>query len=166
MQRLLDEAAIARQLHLYTAAQDTLDLTLLRTLCASEIKLNVKGHLYGQPATTISPDQLADTTLQTIGGFTATQHMLANHIFSWKDDKKVHVTVYVVAYSCIQDKEGGEVQSVTARAFWHVDLEKGEKEWLICGFKLQRDVPLDHPELYAKASERFQQGLGRASKGS
>lgn len=166
MERLVNEASITRNLHLYTTAQDTLDLELLKFLCAPDVVMDVSGHLPDHPTTTFSPDQLASVTHQTLGGFTATQHCLGNYIFTWDSDTKARVTSRVIAYHCIQENDGDEVESVTARAYWHVDVEKRDDRWEFCGFRIERNVPMDNPRLYAKASERMKSGKGRAERKS
>lgn len=35
-------------------------------------------------------------------------------------------------------------------------------DWVARSIKLVREIPLDNPELYAKAKERAEKGLGRA----
>lgn len=131
MDRLIAEQAIAQRLSSFAFAQDNLDLLLLISLCVpnGRITMDASSHLADHPPQRMSPDELASTTHAVIGGFTATQHFLGNHIFNWPAGdsdgaQKAHVTSSVIAYHCIQAEEGGPVESVTARAYWHSELER------------------------------------------
>lgn len=176
MDRLVAESQIIRQMSRYALAQDTLDPPLLTSLCCTtgKIVMDVSRHLPDHPVQYLTPAELAKMTPQVIGGFTATQHFLGNYFFRWPADggdgnsgvERVTVTSSVIAYHCIQAEEGGQVESVTMRAYWYSDVEKeADGQRRVRGFQVERLVPLDNPGLYVKARVRVAAGLGRKAKG-
>ena len=84
-------------------------------------------------------------------GWTATQHPLYNPIVTLNSDYPTKATVQamVQAYHCLE--RDARVESLTARATWHVEMEKVDANWVITGMAMERDIPIANPMLFEQA---------------
>lgn len=132
----------------------------------------------------MSNADLTTSTLALLAGFESTQHLVSNIIVRFdpqSPDKAANAIAQVSAYHSIK-LEGGNDKSafVTARGIWDIDVvrqdgiagdraeqrrQMGEMgDWVAKSIKLIRNIPLEgDPELYAKAKERAEKGLGRVA---
>lgn len=169
MDRLIAQDAILRTVTLMNKAEDELDAELLQS-CYSKnrrVVFDVSGHIKGMPPMEVTPQQLYEETYLALSGFTATHHMWSNPLIGFQDDHdsgltKAHVCIQVVAYHCIET-EGG-LQSCTARGSQELTMEFEEGKWVCTRMAIERNVPLDSPELYETAKARADKGIGRKPK--
>ncbi|KAF2167944.1 hypothetical protein M409DRAFT_22089 [Zasmidium cellare ATCC 36951] len=169
MESLLAKASIQETLHRLAYAQDELDRSALQDLFIPNepIPFDASHHMSHIPAAEVTPDQLWEAVYPHSAGFTATRHMLGNMLVTFEGEgfTKAHVKCQIDAYHCIDRREeGGALESVTARGLWLMDVEVWEGKWVFRKITIRRDVPLDHPELYAVAVERSGKGMGRKAK--
>ena len=162
MERLLAKDAILTLLTELAYAQDELDRPLMRSLFAPgrPVWFDISSHLAQYTPRQVSADELMDEVTGAIAGYTATQHLLGNQLITFGTGEaaeqaptSAHAKVQVCAYHCIQE-EGRELQSVTSRGTWNIDVVKVEGRWVLERIVIRRPVPMDNPDLYKVSKER------------
>ncbi|KAH8646869.1 hypothetical protein BX600DRAFT_443839 [Xylariales sp. PMI_506] len=159
MEYLIAKHAVLDVMTTMALAQDTLDRKLLKTLFVPEEKflLDASSHLSQYDPVEITPDELMDTLTGQLAGYTTTQHLLGNPLITFDNNDnptKGHCRIEVCAYHCIQEEVNKQLQSVTARNTWDMDVEQHEGRWFIRKIVVIRTVPLNRPELYEIARKR------------
>lgn len=167
MDCLLAKDAVLQTVYNMNYAEDELDEQLMKSCFIPDqnIILDNSSHL-SKPPMSISPDQWWDMVMQALSGFTATQHALFNPVITFPGGEltKAHLKANVLAYHCIQEIEGGEVEEVSARGLQEIDLVLWQGMWMIVKVETKRSVPLDMA-LYEKAAQRAKEGKSTKARG-
>lgn len=179
---ILYETQIRNLLYAISYAQDRIDHKLFASLWAENCHIDMSRHLPGIPPMDMSNADLTTSTIGLLAGFESTQHLVSNIVVKFDPNaprREANAIAQVIAYHYLKlEEESDKPAFVTARGSWDIDLVRqdgiaGERteqrrhmgemgDWVAKSIKLLRDIPLEgNPELYAKAKERGEKGLGR-----
>lgn len=76
--------------------------------------------------------------------------------FNSQNLSKATVQAMVQAYHCLE--KDGQVDSLTVRATWHVEMEKVDAKWVVAGMAMERDVPIANAMLFEQMKVRMDGG--------
>ncbi|KAF2103330.1 hypothetical protein NA57DRAFT_72306 [Rhizodiscina lignyota] len=165
MDRLIAQDAIMKRVYQWADAEDALDRESIVSLFMPEQKLTLDmSSLLGVPSMEITPVQFWEQIYNSLAGFTATQHLMTNPLFTFDEENplKMRVVVNVLAYHCIE--ADGKLESVTSRGKEEIDFEMHSGKWMIRAIIIKPTAPGDNPQLYQVASERVHKGDVRKGK--
>ena len=111
LRRLLDSAAIQDVQLQYASGTDGRDWDLFRRCFTDEVEVDFSEG-FGQPAVTVSADELVQGTAPRMESFKATQHMMTNLRVEFEDDDHATCVAYVRARHHLPNSTGGSDQTV------------------------------------------------------
>lgn len=158
MDRLLAKDAIRETMYHIAYAEDELnrDAMLQFFHPSNTFTFDMSQQIPGMQPMDLTRDQFWELVEKSNEGFTGRHHILSNMIIDLKDEEltMAHVKCQATVYHCM-GKEG-ELESVTSRGLWLMDLELWEGTWICRKVVVKRDVPLDRPDLYEAARVRME----------
>jgi hypothetical protein len=95
----------------------------------------------GDPATDMTPDELASLARTVLSGFTATQHRACN-VLATVDGDIAHCRAMVDAWHTVPT-DPGIADFYTARNNWMLRLERVDGRWLITKWTIATAAPSD-----------------------
>lgn len=90
-QDLVERAEITDTMHRYATAIDQRDWALLRTVFADEVAFDFSSWAPGFRSV-LKADELVQSLQGSLSGFTATQHVMSNHVVTLEGESAVCVT--------------------------------------------------------------------------
>lgn len=158
MDRLLAKDAIRETMYRIAYAEDEVnkDAMLKHFHPTKPFIFDMSQQVPGMEPMEITREHFWQLVEKSNEGFTGRQYVLSNMIIDLKDEAltTAHVKCQVIAYHCMG--KDGELESVTSRDLWLVDLELWEATWICRKVVVHRDVPLDRPGLYEAARVRME----------
>ena len=79
--------------------------------------------------------------------------------FHKENSSKATIEAMVQAYHCLE--VDGQVDSLTVRATWTVEMEYLRAKWFITDMSMARDIPLENPSLFQRMQEQMVLGNKR-----
>ncbi|MFJ6677338.1 nuclear transport factor 2 family protein [Actinosynnema sp. NPDC091369] len=118
----------------------------LRALFADEVRLDWTSLNGGEPAV-LSPAQVVDSWSRVLGGFDATQHMIANHLVTLQGDTAVCTASFQATHR-LADLDG---PLWTVGGTYRFDLVRADRTWKIRGVAMTVQWADGNEALPAKA---------------
>ena len=152
IQALIDRATLTDLAYKLAYAEDDKDFESFRALYADKVYVDLSAHLGGEP-TEVSADQLTDRARQVLGGFTYTQHSVANVLVTVNGDR-AQVRANVSAYHHLT-MDPGAIDYCMVRNRWNLGFIKSTGRWLIDRVVVVRDGRVQgNADLYEIAAAR------------
>ena len=152
MQALIDRATLTDLAYKLAYAEDDKDFEGFRALYADKVHVDLSAHVGGEPAE-VTADQLTDRARQVLGGFTYTQHSVANVLVTVDGDRAL-VRANVSAYHHLPMDTGVDDYCLV-RNRWNLGFVRSAGRWLIDRVVVVRDGPVQgHADLYQVAAAR------------
>jgi hypothetical protein len=129
VRRLVDHQAVVEVCTRMAWHADQREWEALKSVFADVVRLDYTSLNGGEPAV-LSPEQIADAWSQVLGGFDATQHLLANHLVTLADDT-AECTASFQATHRLADPFGAPLW--TLGGTYRFDLVRVGGEWKIGG---------------------------------
>ncbi|MFI6425582.1 nuclear transport factor 2 family protein [Promicromonospora sp. NPDC050880] len=131
--RLLDRTEISDVQLRYATGTDSRDWALFRSCFADEVDVDFSAG-FGQPAVRLAADDWVAMTAPRMESFTATQHMITNHVVTFDDDDHATCVAYVRASHHLPNSTGDSDQTVYG--YYTNRFERTPDGWRIAGLKL------------------------------
>ncbi|MEW9552354.1 nuclear transport factor 2 family protein [Nonomuraea sp. NPDC050783] len=120
----------------------------LEAVFADEVRLDYTSLNGGEPAV-LSPGQIVDAWRQVLGGFDATQHLIANHLVTLEGDTAVCTASFQATHR-LTDPLGASLW--TLGGFYRFDLIRADGGWRISGVVMTAAWADGNKELMALAA--------------
>ncbi len=133
VQRLLDRAEISDVQLRYATGTDSRDWQLFRSCFTDEVEVDFSDG-FDQPAVRIPADVWVAGTAPRMESFTATQHMITNHVITFDDDNHATCVAYVRASHHRPNSHGDSDQTVYG--YYTNTFERTAVGWRISKVKL------------------------------
>jgi 3-phenylpropionate/cinnamic acid dioxygenase small subunit len=147
---LIARAEIIDVAHAYATGIDRRDWRLYRSIFAEEVDLDFST--WGAEPGRMSADAWTASVRQGLSGFTATQHVLSNHVITLQDDEATCVT-YMQALHYLVSEGGSDMQ--TLGGFYTNRLRRTPAGWKIHGCTLTVTWMVGDRGLFTLARERW-----------
>ena len=158
MQALIDRVTLTDLAYKLAYAEDDKDFESFRAMYADKVYVDLSAHLGGEPAE-VTADQLTDRARQVLGGFTYTQHSVANVLVAVNGDR-AHVRANVSAYHHLPMDLGTDDYCLV-RNRWNLGFVRSAGRWLIDRVVVVRDGPVQgNADLYQIAAARVAGAAG------
>ncbi|MFI1722495.1 nuclear transport factor 2 family protein [Streptomyces sp. NPDC020489] len=129
---------------------DQREWAALKEVFAGEVRLDYTSLSGGEPAV-LSPEQIVDAWSQVLGGFDATQHLLANHLVT-PDGDTAECTASFQATHRLADPFGAPLW--TLGGTYRFALVRVGAEWRISGVVMTATWADGNKELMTSAAAR------------
>lgn len=133
LRRLLDRADISDVQLRYATGTDSRDWKLFRSCFTDEVEVDFSEG-FGQPVLRLAADDWVSMTAPRMESFTATQHMITNHVITFDDDDHATCVAYVRASHHLPNSTGDSDQTVYG--YYTNTFERTPDGWKIAGVKL------------------------------
>lgn len=133
MQRLIDQAEIVEVQTRYATGTDSRDWDLFRSCFTEEVEIDFSDG-FGQPVARLSADEWVKSTAPRMESFSATQHMITNHVITFDGEDRATCVAYVLAGHHRPNPTGGGEQTV--HGYYTNTFERTADGWRISGVKL------------------------------
>lgn len=133
VRRLLDRADISDVQIRYATGTDSRDWALFRSCFTDEVEVDFSDG-FGQPAVRLTADEWVRATAPRMESFTATQHMITNHVITFDDDDHATCVAYVRARHHKPNSTGDSDQTVYG--YYTNRFERTSSGWRIARVKL------------------------------
>ncbi|MEU4726303.1 nuclear transport factor 2 family protein [Nonomuraea dietziae] len=120
----------------------------LKAVFADEVRLDYTSLNGGEPAV-LSPGQIVDAWSQVLGGFDATQHLIANHLVTLEDDTAVCTASFQATHR-LANPFGAPLW--TLGGTYRFDLLRADGVWKISGVRMTATWGDGNRELMALAA--------------
>jgi 3-phenylpropionate/cinnamic acid dioxygenase small subunit len=131
--RLWDRAEISDVQLRYATGTDSRDWELFRSCFTDEVEVDFSDG-FGQPVVRLAADDWVRGTAPRMESFTATQHMITNHVITFDDDDHATCTAYVRASHHRPNSTGDSDQTVYG--YYTNRFERTPSGWRIARVKL------------------------------
>lgn len=133
VQRLVDRAEISDVQLRYATGTDSRDWQLFRSCFTEEVEVDFSEG-FDQPAVRIPADTWVAGTAPRMESFTATQHMITNHVITFDDDDHATCVAYVRASHHRPNSHGDSDQTVYG--YYTNTFERTADGWRMSKVKL------------------------------
>ena len=133
LQELSDRADICDVQLRYATAVDSRDWALLRTCFTDDVEADFSSG-FGFPAVRCTADEWIEKLAPVMTALTATQHMITNHVITFKDDAHATCVAYVQASHHRPNSTGDS--ELTVHGFYTNRFERTSSGWRIAACKL------------------------------
>ncbi|MEV1292468.1 nuclear transport factor 2 family protein [Pseudonocardia sp. NPDC049635] len=131
--RLLDRAEISEVQTRYATGTDFHDWDLFRSCFTEQVEIDFSDG-FGQPVVHLSADEWVMSTAPRMESFTATQHMITNHVITFAGDDRATCVAYVRASHHLPNPTGDSDQTVYG--YYTNRFERTADGWRIARVKL------------------------------
>ena len=121
-----DRLQIVEVINQFGMAIDLRDWDRFRLLFTDSVKFDYSS--IGEVAATLTPDEIANTARQDLGGFEATQHVITNHNINLTDDNAT-CFAHVRAMHFLPNDQGESLLEMGG--YYQARLTKINSEWKI-----------------------------------
>ena len=151
--RLEDRASISDRVIAYATALDRRDWGLLRSLMTPQVHIDYTDF---DPSLDLSmpADEWVQRVTEGLSGFDSTQHISANHVFTFDGDSAVCVSQMQAAHFLI---EADNMASSVIHGYYTTALTQVDGQWLIQAVTLSITATLGDTGVYERAAKRFQE---------
>lgn len=133
LQRLWDRAEISDVQLRYATGTDSRDWKLFRSCFTDEVEVDFSDG-FGQPVVRLAADDWVKGTAPRMESFTATQHMITNHVITFDDADHATCVAYVRASHHKPNSTGDSDQTVYG--YYTNRFERTPGGWRIARIKL------------------------------
>jgi hypothetical protein len=133
LQHLWDRAEISDVQLRYATGTDSRDWELFRSCFTDEVEVDFSDG-FGQPVVRLAADDWVKGTAPRMESFTATQHMITNHVITFDDDDHATCVAYVRASHHKPNSTGDSDQTVYG--YYTNRFERTPSGWRIARVKL------------------------------
>ncbi|WP_375501497.1 nuclear transport factor 2 family protein [uncultured Jatrophihabitans sp.] len=133
LQELSDRAAIAAVQYRYATASDSHDIELLRSCFGAQVEIDFSSG-FGSPVVQVSADEWVRNASSSMGGMTATHHLMTNLRIEFSGADHATCVTYVQANHHKPNPFGDSDQAVYGH--YTNRFERTPEGWRIVGCKL------------------------------